>query len=130
MDTVTIVIGLKDIVVYQERRAGGRLYMIAPGLEIYKSGTVTLTNKDKVLYHCTVECQSRNINVFSLRKVAHNSGKSKTARTSDPFLSKLWDDLTDDEMGQLSHECSMCGKYTGSVDELGHCSTCRQIWNG
>jgi len=130
MDTVTIVINALGVHVQQGKQDGSRLYMIAPGLEIYKSGTVTRTNKDDVFYHCAEQCRLRKIPAFSLRKVAVNSGKSKTARTSDPFLGKLWDTLTDDEMGQMSHECVMCGKYTGSVDEMGHCSSCRQIWNG
>lgn len=31
---------------------------------------------------------------------------------------------------EYSHECSMCGKDCLRTDENGHCSTCRQIWNG
>lgn len=40
------------------------------------------------------------------------------------------DVFSDDERGQMAHECAMCGKYCASVDKNGHCSSCRQIWNG
>jgi len=31
---------------------------------------------------------------------------------------------------ERSLECHMCGKYSQHLDEDGHCSTCRQVWNG
>jgi len=37
--------------------------------------------------------------------------------------------MRDDENGQMAHECAMCGQYCPSVDENGHCSHCRQVWN-
>lgn len=37
--------------------------------------------------------------------------------------------MRDDERRQMAHECSMCGKDCQSIDENGHCSSCRQVWN-
>jgi len=46
----------------------------------------------------------------------------------DAFARQI--DALDEERGQLAHECSMCGKECASVDKLGHCSSCRQQWEG
>jgi len=129
MDTVTIEIAEAMIIVHQERLPGTRLYMTASGLHIYKKGTVTPDRKDDVFWHCQNECTVRRIPLNTLRNYTCGCGKKKTPRINDPFLAGLWDTLTDEENGQLAYECSMCGKYTGSVDEMGHCSSCRTVWN-
>ena len=127
METITIVVTETTMTVLDGRVRGSRHTYHAPGLDIYVKGRITVIQQDVLLNLTLNECAARHIPLLALRRV-RSTAKSKAA-ISDPFLANMFDRLTDEERGQMRHECGMCGKYCSHVDDNGHCASCAQIWS-
>lgn len=131
METITFdASGQLSVIVKDGRMKSSRLKWTADNLYIYLLGAVTPENRDTLNHLAITACQSRHISVFSLRTVQRRREPKKPAEIlKDPFLRGLFDELIQGGYEDYSHECTMCGKPCIHVDEDGHCSTCRQVWN-
>jgi len=68
MERITLLVGQLSIVVTEEVVNKSRLYMYAPGLEIYVKGAVPLKRRDAVNHQCFEIALARKIPLISLRK--------------------------------------------------------------
>jgi len=123
MDTITIVCSDNFVKVEQGRLAKARHRYHSPVVEVYVLGRVRPHQTDVVKYHAVSEALQRGGLAIDVKRVNCPCGVRKAPPTGVP-------EMFDDERGQMAHECAMCGKYCASVDKNGHCSSCRQIWNG
>jgi len=130
METITFdATGQNGIIVLDGRAKKARLKWTADTLEIYLLGSVTKQNRDALNHMAMQACLSRHISIFALRVVQPKRRVTREIITSE-FLRGLFDDLVSSGYIDYRFDCNMCGKPCMSVDDNGHCSSCRQIWEG
>jgi len=129
METITIdATGQNTMIVRDGRMKKSRLKWTAPGIQIFLLGPVTPQNRDALNHLAMTQVQARHIPIFSMRTIEIRRSKPPAEIASAPFLSGLWDKLNEG-FDDYRHDCAMCGKPCMSVDDNGHCSSCRQVWN-
>jgi len=130
MDTITLDASKQiGVMVSDGRMKGARLKWTAPGLQIYLLGTVTPQNRDTLNNIAVNECQARHIPAIALKKVFNCGERKRPPELKDAFLKDLFSELIESGYNDYRFDCAMCGKPCMSVDDNGHCATCRQVWN-
>ncbi len=124
MDTITIVCSDNFVKVEQGRLKGSRHRYHSPVIDVYVAGRIRPAQQDMVKYHAVSEALKRGGRAIDVKRVPCACGQKKP-----PVAQSALPEFFDDERGNVAYECSFCGKPCISIDSLGHCPSCRQIWH-